>query len=252
MNCTEAEELLGAYALDALPEGDAAALRAHLETCPEQAAKAGELRVLADSLHVTIEAVAAPPALRARVLDAIAREPQESAVMPKPIAIDSGRIARRPESLGLPVNVRRFPTFAFAAVAAAFIAVVGGLLAWNISLQNRLDDRFDVSRASAIAPLQGASTQSGHGAVVYFSDRKKALVVGDDLPVPAAGKTYQVWALDTSGQPRSIGLMAPDGNGHASMLIDYDTASAGTLAITVEPAGGSPLPTTAAVFTAKT
>ena len=40
MNCSEAEELLGAYALDALPPDEAVAMRAHIAGCDEHAAKA--------------------------------------------------------------------------------------------------------------------------------------------------------------------------------------------------------------------
>ena len=73
MNCDEAEDLLGAYALDALPADDAASMRAHLDGCAEHAAKAAELRAVALRMHELAEPIEAPVRLRGRVLDAMAR-----------------------------------------------------------------------------------------------------------------------------------------------------------------------------------
>lgn len=248
MNHAEVEELLGAYALDALPAGEAEAVRAHLATCEEHAVKARELRHIAMRLHETSEPIAAPAGLRSRLLDAVAREPQSGATAPVPplTAIPGERIRRE----AIPSNVRRFPTLAFGAVAAAFIAVIGGLLAWNVTLQNRLDDRLDVSRATAIAPLAG-SAQGARGSVLYFAAQKKAVVVGDNMPVLDPGKTYQLWAIGGDGAPKSIGLMQPDANGHTNTVVDFDGDAADTLAITIEPAGGSPQPTSNPVLSAK-
>jgi anti-sigma-K factor RskA len=134
-------------------------------------------------------------------------------------------------------------------LAAALVIAIGGLYAWNITLRNRLDDRLDASRATAVAPLQGAG--AGGGTVLYFADRHKAVVIGADMPAPDAGKTYQLWAVGDDGQPKSIGLMQPDAAGRTNAVVDFDRDATGTLAITVEPAGGSDQPTSAPVFTAK-
>ena len=252
MNEQEAEELLGAYALDALPPDEAAAVRAHLAGCAAHAAKAAELRAIARELHAASDAVAAPAALRSRVLDAIAREPQASAT-PTPARLSDARTRTAPESRiqWRPSNVRGFPSVAmgFGALAAALLVVIGGLTAWNVTLRNRLDDRLDASRATAVAPLTGSA--SGRGVVLYFADNKKAVVVGDGMPVLDASKTYQLWRLDAAGKPSSGGLMRPDASGHATMVVDYDASTATTLAITIEPAGGSPQPTSDPVLTAK-
>ena len=67
MNCDQAEELLGAYALDALPEGEAAEMRGHLRTCETHAAKARELVAVASQLHATVDPIAPPAALGNRI-----------------------------------------------------------------------------------------------------------------------------------------------------------------------------------------
>jgi anti-sigma-K factor RskA len=246
VNCDEIEELLGAYALDALPPDEAAAVAAHLAGCPEQAATARELRAASLALQSLPDALPPPPALRSRVLEAVAREPRERAA-PAPATSPRDRLTWRTQQS--PSNIRRFPTYAWGALAAALVIAIGGLFAWNITLRNRLDDRLDASRATAVAPLQGAG--AGGGTVLYFADRHKAVVIGADMPAPDAGKTYQLWAVGDDGQPKSIGLMQPDAAGRTNAVVDFDRDATGTLAITVEPAGGSDQPTSAPVFTAK-
>ena len=73
MNCEEAEDLIGAYALDALPDDEASPMRAHLVSCADHAARVAELRTVALELPALADPIPAPTGLRARVLDAIAQ-----------------------------------------------------------------------------------------------------------------------------------------------------------------------------------
>ncbi|MGW7332784.1 anti-sigma factor domain-containing protein [Streptomyces sp. NPDC054840] len=61
---------------------------------------------------------------------------------------------------------------------------------------------------------------------------------GTDATHP--GTTYQLW-LDHDGTMGPAGFIHQDG----TVLIDGDTADAAALGLTLEPAGGSPRPTTA-------
>ena len=80
MNCEQAEELLGAYAVDALDAEEAAAFRAHIASCSNHASAAAELRAVAARLPELAGERDAPVALRSRVLDAIAATPQDAAI----------------------------------------------------------------------------------------------------------------------------------------------------------------------------
>jgi len=63
-------------------------------------------------------------------------------------------------------------------------------------------------------------------------------------------QAYPLWAID-GGAPESIGLMQASADGSATVTVPYDAEDATTLAITVEPAGGSPAPTTDPILTAE-
>ena len=239
---------MGAYALDALPESEASLMRAHLVSCADHAARVAELRAVALELPALADPMPAPTGLRARVLGAIAQESTQAVTAPRSI---SDARAQRPEARVQwgPSNIRGF-SMAWGAIAAALVIALGGLLAWNLVLQNRSGASVErlASRATTVATLKQASGGVG-GTVVYFGNDKKALVVSGTLAPLDSTKTYQMWAVGGT-QPASIGMMNAGADGTISTLVAFDASRTATLAITIEPAGGSAQPTTAPILTA--
>jgi anti-sigma-K factor RskA len=251
MACAEADELVGAYALDALPADEAASFRAHIAGCRDHAAMARELRATAAMLAETAEPLAPPAGLRARMLDAVAREPQVTTSAAQPLCLETARSAaatgatrpRRPWE-----NVR--PLQAWGALAAAIIAA---LAIWNVTLQSADDDDggFDARQATSINAFQ-AHNVGGGGNALYFADEKTIVIVADGVDPLDSSRTYQLWAIDDEGDkgPVSLGIMRPDEAGHMSSTVRFDVPSSDLIAITIEPAGGSEAPTSSPVFTA--
>lgn len=258
MNCDRADELLGAYALDALSETEAADFRAHLATCAHHRKLAAEMRAISHEMPALADPMPPPAALRARILDAVRNEPQELAA---PAAVrTAGAAAPRSIVRGASSPVRqseapgwRRGQYAWGALAAVIVAAIGGLLTWNVVLMNRLDDDGADAFASAVtafAPLESATGESA-GAVVYFGEDRRAVVVANDLKaIDAAEETYQLWAV-TDGEAVSLGLLQPDASNSASMAFAYDAQTADAFAMTVEPRGGSDQPTSEPVYMAE-
>jgi anti-sigma-K factor RskA len=222
-------------------------MRAHIDGCDEHATKAAELRAVALQMHDLAEPVAAPAALRGRVLDAVAREAAAPATEPRQIRDGASRggsarvLWARPRSWASP----------WGALAAALVLALGGLLTWNVTLMNRDDANVDrlATRATSVSTLRG-SVGGAAGTVVYFGDDKKALVIVDGLPqLDASKNVYQMWAVGEAN-PTSLGLMQADASGHTKTVVPIDAARTGTIAITVEPAGGSAQPTTKPILSA--
>ena len=69
MTCAEAEELLGAYALEALPEDDMLRVQQHLLTCAEHRLSAAELRRTTLMLPLTVEDREPSTELRTRIVE---------------------------------------------------------------------------------------------------------------------------------------------------------------------------------------
>ncbi|MEX0750768.1 MAG: anti-sigma factor [Dehalococcoidia bacterium] len=250
MNCQQADELIGAYALDALPDAEAAELRAHIATCANHAAQAVEMRALAARMPALVEPMQPPEGLRARILEAVREAPQaqtRNAAAPRSIVRGPRRAVRAAR------DTSRGWRYAWGAVAAVLVAAIGGLLAWNVVLMNRLDDDGVSEFASAIttwAPLQSANGENS-GMVVYFGETDEAVVIAHGIsPLDASRQAYQLWSM-RDGQAVSLGLMNIDESGRASMAIPYDALAADALAITIEPRDGSAQPTSDPVFIAE-
>jgi anti-sigma-K factor RskA len=74
------------------------------------------------------------------------------------------------------------------------------------------------------------------------AERGEGVVVGQKLaPIPSTND-YQVWAVNAEGEPRSLGLLPRSPATPRLLLAGIVTGD--TIAITEEPAGGSPQPTT--------
>jgi anti-sigma-K factor RskA len=246
VNCEQADELIGAYALDALPDDEAAQVRAHIETCARHATEVSELRAVAARLPALAGDVQPPVALRTRVLDAVRATPQ----MPERAAPRS--LVRGSRARGTSAN-ERDRRVQWGALAAVLVAAIGGLLAWNVVLMQRLDDDGATQFASAITATAALESADGvrAGTVVYFGDEREAVVIADGIEaLDASRETYQLWSLIDS-EATSVGLMTVDDDGRASMAFAYDADVADAFAITIEPAGGSTQPTGDPVYVAE-
>ena len=104
-----------------------------------------------------------------------------------------------------------------------------------------------IVRELAPPPLQTLAilgTDSAHP--VWRLERRRALtaltieVVGT-VP-PAAGKSYELWALPRGGAPVSLGLLPGTGRAERTLSEPQRTAllAADKVAVSVEPLGGSP------------
>ena len=248
MNCRDVEELLGAYALEALDMRDAADVREHLAGCNRHP-DAATLRSSASRLSALATPVLPPPALRDRVLRAVAESAQEPASPRALTPVSQKPQPQRTEPVPITVTRRR-AMLVLAAAAAIVIAVAAS--AWAIGSNGRQHESVQqlASRATWVAIMRPTSGQ-GSATVVYFSDDKKALVATSGLnPLQDRGETYQLWAI-VAGSPRSLGTIDVDSDGSAVIAAPFDATGVDTLAVTVEPAGGSPAPTSQPVMSAK-
>ncbi|MFQ6019402.1 MAG: anti-sigma factor domain-containing protein [Dehalococcoidia bacterium] len=232
MDCEEIEELAGAYALQALPQETMQEIESHLASCSAHPDIAG-LRAAALSLAGAAPEREPPAALRARLLEAVRGEAASETQAVKP-----GAAAALPRRWA-------WPRLAPYAIAAVLAAAVIGLLAWNVYLQVSEDGGQQVT---FVRTLTDGDTASGR--VLYIQEEGVALLTVEGLAPLPAERTYQVWAMG-DGDPLSIGLFATTAAGEASVVLSADLSQAEALGITVEPAGGSPLPTTDAVLTAE-
>lgn len=275
MTHAEAQELLAALSLDATSSQERDAILAHVAECDECARELGELRDVAHSMAQLAPNTPMDPARQARVrahlLARATERAQPAAPTPKPATIS--------------MQPRRLTQFSTARlVAAAAIVVIGIALAlWAVSAGERTNalqrdtqrllaaqrsfEREIAARDSALADRQalldamtgadvqvieaGApSTRQPSGKMFWDQVTGQWTFVAHNLPHAAPNRTYQLWLITRAQRKISAGVFATSASGDALVIAHYSLPkdSLAAIAVTDEPSGGSPQPTTTPVL----
>ena len=234
----EIEELLGAYALDAVDPDEAQAVEAHLAECPRCRAEVEAHREVA-ALLSSGSTTDAPEG----VWDRIAADLGDT---PPPVPIEVAFGSRRAER----TSARRPGVLAGLAAAAAVvvIALMGAVLVNQRSDLDELRDQAEVAQGdgSLTALIGDPSTRvvemegDGAGARAFVGQDGQSVLVASALPELGDDRTYQLWGLPEGGEEMvSLSILGEDPD-HSEFRVESGIT---TLAITEEPGGGSPEPT---------
>ncbi|MFP5252931.1 MAG: anti-sigma factor domain-containing protein [Actinomycetes bacterium] len=222
---TDLHTLSGAYALDALSPEEATAFRTHLAACPACCQEVRELRSAAARMGAS-EAVPPPPYLKARVLDAANRTPQ---LPPRVSGLHAARRSRWSPKL--------------VAAAAAAVMVVGTAIGVGVTVGEPDGPTLaqGVVEVFTAPDARSVEVETTHGPLKVATSRSEGeMAVDTSSLVPLDEEhVYQVWTV-VEGEPLPVAVLdEPDAGAHMGM-----PAPGTQVAITVEPAGGSPKPTT--------
>jgi hypothetical protein len=291
MTHEEAREALEALALDALDASERDAVMAHVSTCVICQSELAALEHTAGALAYAATPLAMPPAqrdrIRARLLaraaaDRSSREPLAAAT---PLRVESGAAPTDAEVRPLRPYAQGRRTFgpaAWMAMAAGLVAILGTGAFLKASRER------DAARASLAAVQAASGTQlvaldslrtalrsreemianligpqvavmtltstmpTAPTARMFWDQQRNAWTfVGHRMPMPKAGRTYQMW-LVTPTAKISAGTFMPDKDGEVMMQANYAMPkdSLAAVAVTDEPMGGSAQPTTAPMMVA--
>jgi anti-sigma-K factor RskA len=252
-NCDQFREMFEAYALGALDAPERAALETHLATgCPECAKSLAEARWLVSQLHYLAPEAAPSDILKGRLMQTVRAETQSAP-----------RFA--PPKSGIPF-------WMWAGVAALFVATIYS--AWNAQRLTREIQRADQIAAAILQHRHELETQLEDARreatiLVDPASVKIALVSSDPqappleatwhsklgivlsgqkVPAPSGDRVLQLWLIPKTpgGKPIPSLTLRPDADGKFVLLVSNPPelmAETKALAITEEPAGGSPAPT---------
>jgi len=255
-------DLAAAYALGALSPEDARAFEAFLATSAEARQEVAELRETAALLALSAPETQPGAALRARVLDAVAA----TKVRPLPA-----------RTLAASFAVQRWTPLLWGALAASLAVAVGlGIQSWRLAgeLARRTADLAerdstiaqqmrtladqgqqlaarDSTLASLLSPgvelIQLTASGDPDPRIQLFWDRRHntAVLHASKLkPVPR-GRTYQLWFIKDGKPVPSVTFgVAPAGEALISRVAVPSEGLVSAAAVTEEPEGGSPQPTT--------
>jgi anti-sigma-K factor RskA len=137
---------------------------------------------------------------------------------------------------------------------SAMAAAVVVLAVFQVNTQDQLHQTQAGDRAVAAvlaapdASIKMSKTSVGGTVTAVFSRSDgEAVITTAGMPAAGGSKVYQLWVITAEGAARSAGLMSGGTTGATSPVLADDVQSGDSLAITIEPAGGSSRPTTSPV-----
>lgn len=221
----ELDLLAAEYALGLIDDGERTRAEGLLAADPHFAARVARWSGRVAPLLDEVEAVAPPRGLWARVERAIAPATAEPAA---PAQASNVHVLRRR------VNLWR----GYSAVATALAASLALFLVTRPSAESP-------TAPPAPAPLVAMMEAEGSPAklVATYDPASRMLLVTPAAGVSASsGRAHELWLIPADGKPRSMGVVEPGGARRMAvppaMLAEMKAEV--TLALSVEPSGGSP------------
>jgi anti-sigma-K factor RskA len=217
---------LAAYALDALHEDEAAALRRHLDGCEKCREHLRWLRPAVDLLPRTVPQVEPPPRLRKRLMATVRSESREAARADSVAGWrDWGAFLLRPAT----------------AVAAGVLLVAGAL--GGYLLHQPTGDRTSVVPVQAnkdLAPVASGTLERQDGSAILHVE---------GMPALAGDRVYETW-VKRGGEVEPSSLFTLRRNRSGDAAIPGPLEGADAVLVTAEPRGGSSQPTSRPVLQA--
>jgi anti-sigma-K factor RskA len=226
MNCEELRGEYGAFALGVAEEPMLSEISAHLaRECPECTQGVRSAMTTVAAMSGAVKDAQPSKQLRRRIIAMVAPQPK-----------------------------RGFTFLPWA--VSALLAIV--LLSVAVSRHHPEQPTADTTKlAQALTILNDPATKdvtfgdpAARGRI--FVNPKGVVLTAAHMPKLESNRTFELWLIPATGNPVPAGTFRSDAASNAAVYVyQGQTANAAVVAVTVEPAGGSPQPTTTPFIVSK-
>jgi anti-sigma-K factor RskA len=235
MTHDEMNELYELYVLGVLEPEETASIEEHVrDQCEYCVGHIAEASLVAASLSNLAELQKPPSRLRQRIIASVKPEQTKNRGWLWAVAVLSAACVA---------------LVALAIGSASSIRIYREQISELTAERGQLREAVEILSRSETRTVQfGRADNQAHGRV--FVNRNRGLVfVGSQLPQLAANRTFQLWLIPAAGAPQSAGIFRPNPAGD---FVNVRTTPIDTgvqaVAVSVEPSGGSPAPTTTPIL----
>ena len=235
MTHAELSDSIPLLAIGALSEPERSVLRRHVATCASCRLLLAEYEQVSDALLTSVPSAPLPEGLEQRLRARVA----------------SARSARAQAGRW---GLRVLPRWAWAAAAAALVVVLVGAALWLNTPDARTQDpevaRLLQTPGTVRVSIKGTDrTSNAIGEAIVNPISPVGYLLVDNLSSLPSQRVYQVW-LFRSTEKDSAAVFTVDEKGHAGVRLwaPRSLSAYQEMGVTVEPAGGSPWPTTPRVI----
>jgi anti-sigma-K factor RskA len=236
-------DLIPAYALDCLDEGDLQVVEAHLVGCARCRDELQAYQEVAGQIAFAVPQAEPPARLKADLIGRLqaSEETREASQLP---AVGATRAVKtRPGWWQFWVGTLspRSPGWALAGLALVVVLGISNLLLWQ-QVRDLRAVQADTLRTVALTGTQFAPEATG--LIVISKNGEHGTLVVDRLPQLDPEHEYQLWLTD-GDQRTSGGVFSVDEDGYKGLWVGSPQPldSYSSYGVTIEPAGGSPGPT---------
>ena len=255
-------ELAALYAIGALDGEELREFENYLRTASaEEQRELRELNEVSAMIPLALPQSPVPASLKARLIARINEELEAEETPPTPAKILEFTPRRERFSFFNWFNWQPALT-----AATLLLAITSGLLLWqnsrvarerdqlaqqvaelsqlNVATQQQLDNL--VTQTTKFVSLSGKEAPNATAKVFWDTTRNEWVVYIFNLPAAPADKDYQLWYITTDQQKVSARVFGTDAKGRTELRIALPQNVAphiASTAVTLEPKGGSPQPT---------
>lgn len=237
---THITDELAAYALNILDADEAAAVAAHLATCPVCRQELQTYQELVGLMATAVPSVAPPPTLKQQLMEDVRKE------KPVDTAVSSKRPPASPPAL---TKTNRWSTLRDwfqqrPILQPVLLLLVAVLLVSNFQLRQRLAEADRPAGFGTVTLTSTEASEPGTGILIISADGMHGTLVVQDLPMLPETQTYQLWLIK-DGHPTSGGVFNVNEDGYRAIWVGSvdPLASYTDFDLTLEPADGSAYPT---------